>query len=285
MLVRGVPDEREEAAKIAIASRKLATGPARTTRKRCHTGRSWNARSRSSGGDMFEVGGIARRAHVANELDIAAKREPTDLPARALPVGPADDLATEADREDLRRDPEQRARDSGQARGRRRAGPARRRTRSGSAKEAVAASISGTVAFIADSTRCAYARSISSTSPIDRGAAKSASLKRIFDHARNIGKPSRPSRKLATATSLAAFRTIGAAPPFSSASRASRSAGTVRHRALSKSSRAIAARSSRCAGVSQPFRPGERIGNRDSHVGAAELREHRAVDDIPPWNE
>jgi hypothetical protein len=42
--------EPKKTVKIMIASRKFAAGPARTTRKRCHTGRSWNARSRSSGG-------------------------------------------------------------------------------------------------------------------------------------------------------------------------------------------------------------------------------------------
>jgi hypothetical protein len=50
MLVLGAPSVMKKAVKIMIASRKFAAGPARTTRKRCHTGRSWNARSRSSGG-------------------------------------------------------------------------------------------------------------------------------------------------------------------------------------------------------------------------------------------
>ena len=57
-LVRGVPTKAKKAAKIMIASRKLATGPASTIRKRCHTGRSWKARSRSSGGMLFESAGL-----------------------------------------------------------------------------------------------------------------------------------------------------------------------------------------------------------------------------------
>ena len=46
--------------------------------------------------------GCAGRVHVAGELDIAAERQPADLPARAALVGPAGDLAAEADREGLR---------------------------------------------------------------------------------------------------------------------------------------------------------------------------------------
>ena len=34
----GAPNEAKKAAKIAIASRKLETGPASTIRNRCHTG-------------------------------------------------------------------------------------------------------------------------------------------------------------------------------------------------------------------------------------------------------
>jgi len=48
-LVWGVPMRLKKAAKIAIARRKLATGPASTTRNRCQTGRSWKACARISG--------------------------------------------------------------------------------------------------------------------------------------------------------------------------------------------------------------------------------------------
>ena len=106
--VRGVPTSEKKAAKIRIASRKLAAGPARTTRNRCHTGRTWKARDRAVRRESSSrsAGSLAGR-HVADEFHIAAKRQPADLPPRALPVGPADDLAAEADREGLRRDAEQ----------------------------------------------------------------------------------------------------------------------------------------------------------------------------------
>ena len=58
------------------------------------------------GGMSLEVAGIARRGHVADELDIAAERQPADFPARALLVGPAEHFAPEADREGLGRNPE-----------------------------------------------------------------------------------------------------------------------------------------------------------------------------------
>src|SRR4051812_50161193 len=77
--------------------------------------------------------------------------------------------------------------------------------------------------FIDDSTRSRVVRSISSTSAIDCGAAKlpwqiaSSTVSAMWV------KRIAPSRKLATAISLAALRTIGAAPPASRASRARRS--------------------------------------------------------------
>src|SRR5687767_14271572 len=50
--------------------------------------------------------GRARGIHVADKADIAAQRQPADLPARASAVGPPCDLAPEADREGLRADAE-----------------------------------------------------------------------------------------------------------------------------------------------------------------------------------
>ena len=170
-----------------IASRKLAAGPARTTRKRCQTGRSWNARSRSSGGMLLEVRRIARRGHVADELHIAAERQPGDLPPRALPVGPADQLAAEADREGLRRESRTAARrDSGQARGRRRAARARRRMRSRISQSGGCGSISGNSPSSPTRRATRVARSISSTSSIEPGLTKSASLKRLVDDFRDV---------------------------------------------------------------------------------------------------
>ena len=61
---------------------------------------------RSSGDSCLGLAGHARRAHVADELHIAAERQPADLPAGAPLVGPAGDLAAEADRKALRPDAE-----------------------------------------------------------------------------------------------------------------------------------------------------------------------------------
>ena len=69
------------------------------------------------------------------------------------------------------------------------------------------------------------------------------------------GNPIRRSRKAATAISLAAFSTTGAAPPCSSAARASRSAGKRSGSGASKVSGPVRVRSSRAAGV------GRRSGN------------------------
>ena len=48
-------------------------------------------------GNAVEIAGVARRGHVADELDVAAERQPGDLPARPLPVGPSENLAAKAD--------------------------------------------------------------------------------------------------------------------------------------------------------------------------------------------
>ena len=121
------------------------------------------------------------------------------------------------------------------------------------------------------------ARSMSMTSAMDRGAAAARSSQRFLNGATMSRNAIRPARKAATATSLAALRTIGAAPPASSASRASRSAG--------KRSRSGASnRASRSGQIEplgrrlHPLRPGQRMGDRNAHVGAAELGKHRSVD-------
>ena len=51
--------------------------------------------------------GLLAGRHVADELHVAAEREPGDFPARALLIGPAEQLAAEADREHLGRNLEQ----------------------------------------------------------------------------------------------------------------------------------------------------------------------------------
>src|SRR6185437_16984099 len=56
--------------------------------------------------DVFQIIGIARRSHVADELHVAAERQPRNPPPSALPVGPAENLPPESDREGLGRNPE-----------------------------------------------------------------------------------------------------------------------------------------------------------------------------------
>jgi hypothetical protein len=46
---------------------------------------------------VIEIGRLAGGAHVADEPDVAAEREPSDLPPRSLAIGPADQLTTEPD--------------------------------------------------------------------------------------------------------------------------------------------------------------------------------------------
>ena len=90
-------------------------------------------------------------------------------------------------------------------------------------------------------------------------------------------KPIRRARKAATATSLAAFSTIGANPPRTRASRARRSDGkrpeSGRSKVSGDRSREVQPRrrARRCATAS-PAR-----GDRHAHVGRAELGQHRAV--------
>src|SRR3982751_5350762 len=57
--------------------------------------------------DAVELGGIARRGHVADELDVAPERDPRELPTGALPIGPAGKLTTKANRKCLRPNAEQ----------------------------------------------------------------------------------------------------------------------------------------------------------------------------------
>jgi len=57
-------------------------------------------------GDAVLVGRDAGGILIADELDESAERQPADLPPSTASVGPADDLAAEAEREGLGADPE-----------------------------------------------------------------------------------------------------------------------------------------------------------------------------------
>ena len=91
------------------------------------------------------------------------------------------------------------------------------------------------------------------------------------------GKEILPARNSPTATSSAAFKTVGAAPPVSMARRASPSAGNRSRSGASKVSCFTAARSSRAAGPSMRVRPGQAMGDRNAHIGRAELRHDRSI--------
>ena len=90
--------------KARIANRKLVD---RAGQRRSGSAATpaWPGRSRRAprpAAPAIRRDGVAGRVHVALELDVAAERQPADLPARAAPVGPAEHLAAEADREGLR---------------------------------------------------------------------------------------------------------------------------------------------------------------------------------------
>ena len=271
-------DDREKRRENQDRQKEIRAGPASTTRKRCHTGRSWNARSRDSGGMRF-VAGLARRAHVADELHIAAERQPADLPPRSLPVGPADDLAAEADRKGLRRDPEKscdeimaklveederpkRADESDEDQ-------PERRLRKHQALAFMMASTSGGSRGRSRSRR----RSMP-------GASKLGSAERLGDRCDDIGEADSAGKEARDRDFIR-----GVQHDRRRAARLERLAGKPERRkartsGTSKSSLAIAARSSRCAGRRDPFGPGQRVGDRDPHVGRAELGKHRSVDEL-----
>ena len=117
--VRGMPYDREEGGEDR-RSRAGNWPSARPARSGSAATPAWpgRLRPRSSAAASAIRRRLARRVHVADEPDIAAERQPADLPARAALVGPAGDLAAEADREGLGPDPEPaRRRNNGRARG------------------------------------------------------------------------------------------------------------------------------------------------------------------------
>src|SRR5690606_7139489 len=195
--------------------------------------------------------GIVRRrgrVHVAGELHIAAERQPADLPAGAAPIGPADHLAAEADREGLGLHPEpaadeivaifvdedQRPDDQ----------------QEGEDGEKEAGRVQDRYFRAASAASSLALRSTSSTSSIAVGAGRSHAASTAPTTEAISRKPIRLSRKDATATSFAALRMAGRAPPATSASRARPSAGKRVASGASKSSRPSSTRSSRAHGVS-----------------------------------
>ena len=73
------------------------------------------------------------------------------------------------------------------------------------------------------------------------------------------------------------YSIVGAPPPARKASRARRSAGNRSRSGSAKLQPRHAARSSRGDGGRQPSGPGQRVRDRDAHVGRAKLRQHAAV--------
>ena len=90
----------------------------------------------------------------------------------------------------------------------------------------------------------------------------------------------RPSRNRATAISLAAFSTTGRLRSASSARYASARQGNASVSGTSKSSRPARARSSGGSGAGHRSGIRERVLDRQPHVGDAQLRDHRAVDEL-----
>ena len=87
-------------AKMAIASTKLAIGPAATTAAREPTG--WTMKLSFLSASLMAAAAVmvrdARGILVAEEFHVAAKRNGGDLPARAVAVVEAGELGAKADR-------------------------------------------------------------------------------------------------------------------------------------------------------------------------------------------
>ena len=87
----------------------------------------------------------------------------------------------------------------------------------------------------------------------------------------------RPAMNSATATSSAAFMTVGAAPPVSMTRRARSMAGKRTGSWSSNVNWRTCARLRRAAAPVDALRPGQAMGDRRAHVRGAELGHHRAV--------
>src|SRR5688572_4238944 len=106
------------------------------------------------------------------------------------------------------------------------------------------------ISLISPSANALASRSMSITSAMDWGAGTLIRLTASSTVRTMSRKPMRRARKAATATSLAALRTIGADPLASRALLAARRAGKRSRSGCSKDRVAIFARSSLSAGVS-----------------------------------
>ena len=103
-------------------------------------------------------------------------------------------------------------------------------------------------------------------------------LERAVDHLGDPGeRAARRTRKAWTATSFAAFSTHGAVPPTSAASRASRRHGKASTSGASNVSCPSSTRSRWRHGHVDALGMVKRVGDRDAHVGIAQVRERRAV--------
>src|SRR6185437_211215 len=167
--------------------------------------------------DLLEIRGIARGAHVADELHVAAERQPGDLPAGPLLVCPTSELMAEADRKGFRRDAEQTGHEVMAELVEEDERPERADEGDEHEPERRLREHQWQLSLINASAWDRVVRSISNTSSIVRGAGASPRWSASSTSAAISAKPSRPARKPATATSLAALSTTGAAPPASNA--------------------------------------------------------------------
>ena len=88
-------------AKMTMAKRKFAIGPAATIAARLNTGWKKKLSARSAGSIVSRRGASGTLAGIliAKELYIAAERNSGDLPACAMAIIEADELRAETDRE------------------------------------------------------------------------------------------------------------------------------------------------------------------------------------------
>ena len=94
-------------------------------------------------------------------------------------------------------------------------------------------------------------------------------------------KPRRPARNASTATSFAALSTIGHAPPCGERlDRPGAGRETARDRAARTRAGGEPREIERRPAAVPPIRIGERVLNRQPHVGDAQLRDHRSVDEL-----
>src|ERR671913_974935 len=192
-----------------------------------------------------QLGQVARRARrmlVADELHISAERQPADLPSRPALVGPSGDLTTEPNREDLGANAEPASDEVMSHLGNEHERPQRADERYEDKPDWRLRKHQAQRSSMSRVTLLRTSWSISNTSSMDCGRGLSFCWRALSTSRAMSENLIPPSRKLATAVSLAAFRTAGAEPRASSASRARRSAGKRSRSGSSKSRRDMAAR-------------------------------------------